>query len=83
LGDVDLLLLQHPPFGLGGPLVRADLAAIEYGDHGRPLTMSFGAAALAPDEPLEELRRRADDALYRAKRGGRNSVVVADETDEN
>jgi len=63
--------------------VRADLAAIEYGDNGRPLTMSFGAAALAPDEPLEELRRRADDALYRAKRGGRNSVVVADETDEN
>lgn len=63
--------------------VRADLAAIEYGANGKPLTMSFGVAALGPDERLEELRRRADDALYRAKRGGRNSVVVAEKPDEN
>lgn len=61
--------------------VRADLASIKYGDNGKPLTMSFGVAALVPEEPLEELRRRADQALYRAKRGGRNSVVAAEAPD--
>lgn len=57
--------------------VRHDLTDIEYGGNGKPLTISFGVAEREPDEPLEALRKRADDALYRAKRGGRNNVVVA------
>lgn len=58
--------------------LREALENIDYGGNGTPLTMSFGLAELQGDEPLEALRRRADDALYRAKNGGRNSVVVAD-----
>ncbi len=58
--------------------VREALATIKYGGNSKPLTMSFGVAELGREEPLEELRRRADEALYRAKHGGRNSVVIAD-----
>lgn len=43
------------------------------------LTISLGFCSLAPkDETLEELLKKADDALYRAKKEGRNRVVAAD-----
>lgn len=58
--------------------VRAALARIDFDCDSEPLSMSFGVAELAPAEPLEKLRKRADEALYRAKHGGRNVVVVAD-----
>lgn len=58
--------------------VRHDLARIDYGGNGKQLSMSFGVARLAANEPLEGLRRRADEALYRAKRSGRNSIVAAE-----
>lgn len=57
--------------------VRRDLARIDYGGNGRPLTMSFGVAERADKEPLEDLRLRADEALYRAKQSGRNNIVAA------
>jgi diguanylate cyclase len=41
-----------------------------YGD----LTLSFGAAEYRPEEPISEIIRRADAALYHAKRAGRNRV---------
>jgi len=41
------------------------------------LTMSFGIATLQPGETAEQLLHRADDALYRAKRNGRNRLEVA------
>jgi diguanylate cyclase (GGDEF)-like protein len=41
------------------------------------VTVSVGVAMLAPDESGEELIQRADRALYRAKRGGRNRVERA------
>lgn len=47
--------------------------------HGLPLrlTVSIGVAELtAADGSHEDLMRRADQALYTAKRGGRNRVVV-------
>jgi diguanylate cyclase (GGDEF)-like protein/putative nucleotidyltransferase with HDIG domain len=58
------------------PAVLASLA--ELGD--RVVTASFGVAVLdpsAPDASVESLCQRADAALYEAKRGGRNRVVVA------
>lgn len=38
------------------------------------VTASFGAAELRPGETPEQLAARADEALYRAKEGGRNRV---------
>jgi two-component system, cell cycle response regulator len=43
------------------------------------VSVSIGcAAASGEDEKPENLLRRSDDALYRAKRAGRNCVVVAE-----
>lgn len=40
-------------------------------------TASFGVAELQPDEGLAELMRRADEALYGAKKAGRDQVKVS------
>lgn len=41
---------------------------------GLTVTASFGVATLAPNEPVVDLLRRADAALYEAKESGRNRV---------
>jgi diguanylate cyclase len=41
------------------------------------VTVSIGAACYDPGEPLAEWVKRADAALYQAKRSGRNCVVSA------
>lgn len=42
---------------------------------GLPMTSSFGVAAISKnDRELDDMVRRADRALYRSKRGGRNQV---------
>jgi len=41
------------------------------------LTISAGIAEAKPGETGEELLRRADAALYDAKRGGRDRYVIA------
>ena len=41
------------------------------------VTASFGVASRAGAEPLAELFRRADEALYHAKKGGRDSVRLS------
>lgn len=41
------------------------------------VSCSFGVAAMAPGESLRDLLKRADEALYAAKRAGRNCVRVA------
>ena len=46
-----------------------------------PLTVSIGLSALEADDPdIETLLSRADAALYRAKREGRDRLVVAEES---
>jgi diguanylate cyclase (GGDEF)-like protein len=60
--------------------IRATLASEEIAiDEGRRLrqTVSIGVATWDREESPEELERRADEAMYEAKRAGRNSVVVA------
>jgi len=42
-----------------------------------PLTVSVGAAAARPGAAMRTVVAAADDALYQAKRGGRNRTVVA------
>lgn len=48
---------------------------IEALDHGVPLTVSIGVAALQAGDTVSDLYARADEALYAAKRAGRNRVV--------
>ena len=46
-----------------------------------PFTASFGIAETDGSDSLSNLRRRADAALYAAKRGGRNRVCTAQDHD--
>ena len=59
--------------------LRARIAdtPIKFRDQVIKITASFGVAALSADLDLEELIKRADEALYRAKNTGRNKVVTA------
>ena len=61
--------------------IRAAIAAEPFDADGapQPVTMSFGVATVIPSEGgecMESLIKRADAALYRAKRDGRNRVVI-------
>ena len=51
---------------------------VEVGTAGAPVTLSIGLAEgrlpMLVDDGLEDLMRRADEALYRAKRDGKNRV---------
>jgi diguanylate cyclase (GGDEF)-like protein/PAS domain S-box-containing protein len=40
------------------------------------VTVSAGVVAREPDEVLESILKRADDAMYRAKEAGRNRVAI-------
>lgn len=81
-GEEFVVLLRNPDPGVAveiGERIRAavsglDLRPLEV----PPVSVSVGVAvATGPDDPIEELIEVADDALYRAKRGGRDRVVAA------
>lgn len=58
--------------------VRHAIANSPFNFHGKPVTvtMSFGVAEISGSETAEELFERADKALYKAKREGRNRVEL-------
>lgn len=60
---------------------RSSVCSLDVSPHGiQQVTISIGVAvfdARRDDATLDELVKRADDALYDAKRGGRNRTVVA------
>jgi diguanylate cyclase (GGDEF)-like protein len=60
--------------------IRALIATQELSVHdGRTVrfTVSAGVCELGPSEDMQSLLRRADDAMYAAKRAGRNRLVAA------
>lgn len=81
-GEEFVVLL--PDTSLGGALQLAERIRAYFEtkswrkkDSGRSLgavTLSIGAAQLRPGEPLPEFVKRADQAMYLAKRKGRNQV---------
>lgn len=61
-----------------GAAERVRLAAFNRSFRGVPwrLTISIGVTALRPEDGEEQLLKRADELLYRAKHQGRNCVVT-------
>jgi two-component system, cell cycle response regulator len=56
--------------------IAAEPFAIDQGKRSIAVTLSIGIAALrGKDDNAASLLKRADQALYRAKRDGRNRVV--------
>jgi diguanylate cyclase (GGDEF)-like protein len=73
-----VLLVETPKAGarLYADRIRQVVSTYPFG-HGRAITASFGVASLPEDVATspEEIMRSADDALYAAKRTGKNRVA--------
>jgi diguanylate cyclase (GGDEF)-like protein len=59
--------------------IRASIEhhTIAYGMEAIKITASLGVSTLREDDTAESIVKRADDAMYAAKNGGRNQVVLA------
>jgi|GEM_PF-310449 len=71
-----------PETGLGNAMMLAELfrreveaMTIAAGETGVQVTVSLGVSEMSPGDTPETLLKRADEALYQAKRTGRNKVV--------
>jgi len=79
-GEEFAVLLRNPGPNVAaevGERVRLAVRAIDLEAVGVPgVTVSVGVANARPDEPIPAVIDRADQALLRAKRGGRDRVVA-------
>ncbi len=80
-GDEFSVLLPGVDMGGARRLAERVLAAVRSSEAlaQRAVTVSAGVAAWAPDELPDDLLRRADEALYAAKRGGGDDVAAGDD----
>lgn len=81
-GEEFAVLLRNPGPNISvevGERVREAVRSLDLRKHGVPgASVSVGVAnALGPEEPISEIVSRADQALLRAKRAGRDRVVAA------
>ncbi|MFK3644599.1 GGDEF domain-containing protein [Pseudomonas protegens] len=81
-GEEFLILLSNTgreAAAMVGERLRHTAQAQDYRADGQPieLTVSLGCSTLLPGESAESLLRRADSALYVAKREGRNRLAMA------
>ena len=75
-GEEFLLLLPSADVHEGAAIVERLRAMPSQADM-PPYTFSAGVAQAEPGESLQQLLRRADDALYEAKAAGRNRSVIS------
>ncbi|WP_037287535.1 sensor domain-containing diguanylate cyclase [Saccharibacillus sacchari] len=77
-GEEFLLLLRNKKADEAVTIAERIRVTLEQTDFGAPgsVTASFGVTAARPGEEIRQLFKRADDALYSAKHGGRNRVVL-------
>lgn len=60
--------------------IRIQIAQLRFPEHEElRCSASFGIATLEPGETLNQLMKRADEALYEAKKRGRNQVRLAND----
>jgi diguanylate cyclase (GGDEF)-like protein len=81
-GEEFAVVLRNPGPNISmevGERVREAVRALDLSAHGVPgVSVSVGVAdALSSDEPISAVVTRADNALLRAKRAGRDRVVAA------
>ncbi len=75
-----------PGYSCADALLLAERLRAALADHdfdlpdASPVSASFGVSCLPMNSSFDTAYRRADDALYQAKRAGRNRVVCADLT---
>lgn len=86
-GEEFLVLLRNPSAGIAmevGERIRQTVAGLDLSEAGveERVTVSVGVASgRSPNETVDETVERADRALYAAKRGGRDRVVEAWDSD--
>ena len=86
-GEEFLVLLRNPSQGIAlevGERIRQTVAGLDLSEAGvvERVTVSVGVASgRSPGETVDETVERADRALYAAKRGGRDRVVEAWDSD--
>ena len=79
-GEEFLVVLPNtPPPGAVLVAERLRAGVAELAGLPQPVTVSIGVAACHQDETAESLILRVDAALYQAKAGGRNRVVLAED----
>ena len=77
IGGEEFLLLM-PNAQADGAQAVLERLGVAVGDKAPlPYTFSAGMAEARPGEPAQQALRRADTAMYAAKDGGRNRVVIA------
>ncbi len=77
-GEEFLVLLPETTIGEAQPLaerIRGEVATANVAGVGH-ISISLGVAQLRPDDTIDDLIGRVDQALYQAKQTGRNRVVL-------
>lgn len=81
-GEEFLVLLTDTPFDSGTVAAENFCAEVasSYLSSLTPITISIGITALVPGDSIDTLVARSDEALYEAKRQGKNRVVGINKT---
>jgi diguanylate cyclase len=79
-GEEFVVVLEGQDLTRAGHLAEQLRTLVEANElvHDQAVTISLGVAELRSDETENDWLHRADEALYRAKRAGRNATMLAD-----